>query len=418
MRWLLLGLVSVITGPALAQVEDEPPKPQVLVRPGTGPQIPFDQGRWEFWWYFNRERYLNLRPAMTSAPSNTVESDEPFAELSQSDREERLVPTLVGAVRDKNPTVRAAAVFGLAKTQDEGARPALRSLLRDADHQVRLATITAYGVFGSSFFLTALEEIIKDDDRELQERVFAAISVGLIGGSTVSESMRQLLAPSQYRDYPTQLKAALGYAVGLTRDPDNAPLIRALLGERTLTDFRVRAYLVLSLGKCGDPSDVERLIEYLGDEETQVRRSAAIALGVLCPELEDDEKGAGAAVTALLKSARKDADLMVRNFSYISLGQVGGQEGGQAAPRRPRGGDQVAPPVRRPGARHPRRPRFGPGPGAPLREGERAVVPRRAGGGDRSSPRRPRGAGVAQGVPRQPGAGVPGLRGAGARTGP
>lgn len=326
--WLTSLLLLLATCGLAAGQEDPEPKPpaQVLVRPGTGPQIPFDEGRWEFWWYFNRERYLRLRPSLArAADSGEVESDEPFRAVSQSDRQDSVVPLLVSMFKDSNPQVRAAVAQALAKTQDEGARPVMRRPLRDTHFQVRLSAIIGLGVFGNTYFLPQLEEMLGEADRELQERVFAATAIGLIGGPRVAESLRQLLGTNAFRTHPTQVQGALAYAVGITRDPENAPLLRSLLQDTSITDFQVRAYLTLSLGKCGDEVDVPTLIDLLGNPETQVRRSAAIALGVLCREHRDEEP-LGHAVEALTRTIRKEADLMVRNYAYIALGQIGGQE--------------------------------------------------------------------------------------------
>jgi HEAT repeat protein len=66
-------------------------------------------------------------------------------------------------------------------------------------------------------------------------------------------------------------------------------------------------------------------VKLLADPETQVRRSAAIALGVLRAGSADEQAG-----TALTKAARGDEDLMVRNLAYLSLGRVGGTACGDA----------------------------------------------------------------------------------------
>lgn len=291
-----------------------------VTQPGKGPQIPFDEARWEFWWFYNREPLIGLRQTLTGLAPGNADVDVPFQEVTPQDREGSLVPLLVTAMRDKNPQVRLSAVQSLAKTQDAGARPSLYAALRDELFQVRVSAIVALGVWGNTVSLPRLEAIVHDDKRELQERMYAALAIGLIGGPQADDSLRQLLAPSTFSKFPTQVQTGIAYGAGLSGSQENAPLLRALLASRKNSDFMVTSYLVLALGKCGVPEeDLATLALLLESKETQLRRSAAIALGIL-----GRESGHESVVKALANSADSDADLMVRNFSFISLGYVGG----------------------------------------------------------------------------------------------
>lgn len=327
--WFFVAALAPLANSQVAG-DDDPPKPEVIVRPGAGPQIPFDEARWEFWWYFNREPYLRLRPALFALAEESAESDVPFYRLTQDDREQSVVPTLVMALRDKNPAIRMAALHAVAKTQDEGARPPLRAGIKDAQFLVRLQAISAYGVYGSTVFLTMLEDVVNDDTRTLQERAYAALSIGLIGGSSVTESFKQILAPSSFHTLPTQLQAGLAAAIGLPQSPDNAALVRALLESKNVNDPDVRAHLTVSLGKCGAPADLDFLVKLLSDDQTQIRRSAAIGIGNMMEQRRRDPAVATVtvtgAVTGLIQASREDADIMVKNFSYIALGKIGGED--------------------------------------------------------------------------------------------
>lgn len=322
----LLPLVCLTTMASFAGAQDDvddESKRRRITEPGRGPQIPFDEGRWEFWWYFNRDRYVGLRPSLQKLAGQNPDVDEPFRPVTEEDRDATLLPRFVKALRDSDPAVRIATIHALAKTRDPDARLYLFNALHDKEHLVRIQAILALGVWGNTVSLPRLEGILKDGDRDLQERMYAAISIGLIGGPLAAESFKQVLAPKPFLAFPPMVRAGLAYGVGLTRDAENAPLIRALLGDRAVEDHVVRSYLLLSLGKCGGASDLPILLRALKDDETQLRRSGAIAIGVLQAGEADD-----AAVAALANVAQSDADVMVKNFAYVAMGQIGGAQAG------------------------------------------------------------------------------------------
>lgn len=318
----LMGFPTVSLAEAVSLAEDEDDAPERrVVEPGQGPQFPFDESRWEFWWHYNKGPLLGVRKALLSDDAMKSDSDLPFLKVRERDRDERVLPGLVSVLRDENPDVRMAALQALAKTRDPSVRPYLFAALHDPNYPVRLQAIIALGVWGNTVSLPRLEEIVVDKDRELQERLYASVAIGMIGGPLTAESFKQFLAPGAFEKFPSMVQAGLAYGVGIGRDPANALLIRGLLDRRSIQNYTVRSYLALSLGKCGDDSDLERFARYLQREpETQVRRSSAIALGVLFSSTANED-----ASKVLIGVVSTDADLMVRNFSYLALGRIGGE---------------------------------------------------------------------------------------------
>lgn len=327
-------LALCIVGPrasAFGQIGGDDPDPTAKKstpfarEPGRGPQIPFDEQRWEFWWYFNREPLIGLRETLWRQQDGQAAVDEPFRRLHQDDRAQILVKRLVFALRDSNPEVRSQAALALAKSQEPSSRLGISSALEDKEFPVRLAATLAAGVSNNTFFLGRLEETVKNDALEMQLRFHAAIAFGLIGGAQTSESFRQLLAPGSFKALPSQVQSGLAYAVGVARDPENVNLVRGLLDDKAVTDPHTRAYLALALGKAGTDADLPRVYQLLTDADAQVRRSAIIGLGVRLR----GAKGAGAsadAVKRLRQVVRDDADAMARNFAYLSMGWIGGAD--------------------------------------------------------------------------------------------
>lgn len=325
---LALGF-AVCASTGFGQVSSDDPDPLAKKvtayskEPGKGPQIPFDELRWEFWWYFNREPLIGLREALFDQQAGQAAVDEPFTKLKQEDRAQVLVKRLVFSLRDSNPAVRAQAVLALAKSQEPSARPGIANALEDKEFSVRLAASVATGVWHNTFFLGRLEEMLKNDGLEMQARFNAAIALGLIGGAQTAEAFRQMLSPGPFKALPPQVQAALAYAVGVARENENVPLVRALLDDRAVTDPHARAYLALALGKTGTDADLPRVYQLLSDMDAQVRRSAVIGLGVRLR----GTNGAGAsaeAVKQLIAISKNDDDVMTRNFAYITLGYIGG----------------------------------------------------------------------------------------------
>ncbi len=320
----VLALAGWAASSALAQPTQNPPQNQPKenkVFPGKGPQIAFDEARWEFWWFYNKEPLLGLRPRLKLLSPGQSDADVSFQPLTDRDVSDGLVPKLLDALKDANPEVRIQAIYSLAKTRDAGIRTLLGKQVYDTQFLVRLNALISLGVWGQSFYLGRLEEVVRDDKAELQERMYAALAIGLIGGDNAAQSMRALLSPASFKMLPPMVEAGLAYSAGLGKDLDTAAALRALFADSKLNDHVVRSYLALSIGKVGDASDAPALLQALFDKESQLRRSAAIALGVLLRKSGDES-----ASKMIRSAAQTDGDLMVKNFCYITLGWIAGAE--------------------------------------------------------------------------------------------
>jgi HEAT repeat protein len=79
-----------------------------------------------------------------------------------------------------------------------------------------------------------------------------------------------------------------------------------------------RVYAAHGLAKLGDSSALPALLRVLGDDENDVRRAAALAIGELAP-MADPES-----VRALVKLMDKDRDRGTRAMAAVALGLLGG----------------------------------------------------------------------------------------------
>ncbi|MFO0982405.1 MAG: HEAT repeat domain-containing protein [Planctomycetota bacterium] len=304
------------------------------VYPGSGPQIPFNEERWEFWWEYNQDTYVNVRDKLIEA-ERPQQGLRPFVVPSLDERRKDLIPFLVtSALTDEDDQVRSAGVFSLAKLADPFTVAYLEHIAATTEPQrqqgkavyesnlaVRINAVVALGVMQSQRAVDTLKHILHSEQETDETRCYAATSLGMISGPEASNVLKQCLEPATLKLFPYQLRLALCYAIGLTHDPDNAAIVRPLVQESE--DYLVRALLIQSLGQLADSAANKLLLDQLKSKETMVRRSAALALGACA---QDSEKEI---VEGLMRTARSDSDNVTTDFCHIALGRIG--KGGNPA---------------------------------------------------------------------------------------
>ncbi len=292
-------------------------RPQVVLFPSAPPEFPFVQDRWEFWWEFNHDTHINLRPTLEKA--NGRPGSSTFVPLSDDEKNQVLTPAFLRALRDPDDQVRSAAVFGLARIGHERVLSYLKHALgEDPSLAVRTNAVLALGLSRIPRAVHSLRGVMFDDNAPDEMRAYAALSLGVLGTADSSATLREVLAQGQENRLPHTVRLASIYGLGLTEDPANAPFLRSQAVARH-GDDEVQALIVLALGRVGDRAANSILIESLRDRQMQVRRSAAISLGVVAHPDDLD------VVDALDHTARHDPDLMVRNFADLSLGRIASQ---------------------------------------------------------------------------------------------
>jgi HEAT repeat protein len=169
------------------------------------------------------------------------------------ENEENIINRLVAATTDSSPTVRAAAVSGLGRSQNERAVRARLAGLRDRDRRVRLEA--SYANRDTAAIRALIEAL---DDEYVWVRNNAARTLGgLKARSAVPALLRKL--ESSRRD--TRAEAALALAtIGDLRAVE--PLLA--LFERATT-VEVRVPVAEALGRLGDERAVPVLTAALQD---------------------------------------------------------------------------------------------------------------------------------------------------------
>ncbi|MEE9392210.1 MAG: HEAT repeat domain-containing protein [Planctomycetota bacterium] len=316
---------------------------------GGGKKKPSDSNTtWAAWWFFNDDRFLNLK-AKIRAERATTDIDDAFMGSDTSDLghnklsarkiRDGVLPVLRLALKDGHYDTRAAAVIALGKAGMPDDLAEIKTLLGDRDKRVRESSALALGILGNKKALPELIAIMNNTAwarKELRQggevlprtRAFAAMALGLIGGRTDISDTAAFTALVQLMNDKHTTKAQIDLtvgpivALGIMNDKAAVPeLVRYLENRENRTT--ARAYAAISLGKLGDRSATASLLRALKAKHGAIVESAAIALGQI---LEPSDKKAVKRLRRLVASSPIQS---VRNFAIMSLGQIGGEENRQ-----------------------------------------------------------------------------------------
>jgi len=314
------------------------PSPNPGKGPGAGltgqPTAPPQTGNvphtWLTWWGYQQLKYLDVRRRQAERRGPVTGEVTEDAEAWRDELRVRLVPLMLESLRDEDKEVRTAAAVALGKFRELGAIPALQALHRDDNVQeVREAALLGLMLLRHPPLGEYLREIASRQGEQIRLREFALIGLGLLDDEPSRRFLLDLFDPGNARMAALVPKTSrkrreflVAAAAGLqqSRKADlAADLLRLARDGRQ--EEEVRAFCVAALGKGGFREHLDAVARVLArDPEDQMRRSAAVALATM-GRPED-----AAAVKALGRAFRHDRDKIVRHFSILALGQIGGSE--------------------------------------------------------------------------------------------
>ena len=223
-----------------------------------------------------------------------------------------VLPRLRAAAADTDfdENVRSFALLSLGRLKDRASLAVLTaSLTIERDPALRRAAALALGRAASSDdapAITALVIALREDQDPLT-RHFAATSLGAIGGARVREALRKAFTSGDEKD-----RAFAGLALGIAKDGDSAPMVRAALEEKP--DESDAGSLCIALGLMGDVASAPAIETTMnGAKKVWLQGYAALALG-MC--------GATAAVEPLHKRLEHEQDPRLRMNLAIALGML------------------------------------------------------------------------------------------------
>ena len=177
------------------------------------------------------------------------------------------------------PQVRSFAAVALARLGDRDALPLLLQGLEHTREPMRQSAALALGPLGRPADDAVVQALARRiwEDRDLNTRQFAIMSLGKIGGEAAREAVRKVLAKGSPIDRPW---AALSCAIA--GDRESTPAIRALfLGEKHPAS---KAGYALALGLLGDAESAPEMLRLgAAQGDSGLRTFCLMALGICGP---------------------------------------------------------------------------------------------------------------------------------------
>lgn len=392
-------------GPTGPKTGGGPPAPSGAVPPPPGPPNPTtgggggggggpprgattggislepDLATWDFWWEFNKDRYLNLKDAVHRSGPITG-TDEPWMGPRFA-REETLRPTREQLRDDVLPALHRAiestdqrdiassCMVAMAKIGMDHPEFQLvdvfRERLRRPDQELRETAALVLGIAARRDHdeLSLLIDLARDGESgrratggevNTRTRAFATYGLGLFGHEHADLATKQRIwkaLQAQLDDVRVahfDLRVAAISAAGILAPGDGDAGLRGLreeIVEALITKFQERSgageevvqahcpiALVRLVGKDGIAAErcktlfanELRASEGPGARSAHIHRSCVLALGQLCAPHVDDRSHDAPHAQLLWQTWRTHRDDQTRHFAVLALGQIGGAE--------------------------------------------------------------------------------------------
>ncbi len=198
--------------------------------------------------------------------------------------------SLLTALRDANPVIRARAADALGGLHDKRAIKPLLEALRDAEWTVRSSATVALVCLGALVSVDDLVPFLQSDDSESRWR-----AVWILGATQDQHRRAVELLEAALNDKDSEVRYRAAHALA-NLAPDRA--VERLIVMLSDEDSLVRWEAAGLLHDIGDGRAIEPLIQALTDPNSDVRFHAAMALGKI-----GDER----ALPALLRVWQHDA---------------------------------------------------------------------------------------------------------------
>jgi HEAT repeat protein len=329
-----------------------------------------DDTTWETWWELNRIEFFPRRWVAPVVTSDNGQRPAGPQHLSAEVVEQKLFPVLRKLVDDKQVFVQEASLITMGRVAaTEAQRAEARGiLLKKVSHKNHLiARAAALGLFyvADESSVRPMYLVANDDKAPEDVRAFLALTLTALKTPMAGEILKRLATDKKTSfELAASAYMALGYN-GTENDPTVSEfLVAQYKDEKLRTEFRAES--VESLGRLGHFAPAQATLRRaLGDKDEDVRRSAALALGVLdyrvdaerqiavirapyeavigvpmtpqheqqiraletlIPEqrkaMNDDVRKV---VKSLLEAMVKDSDAFVKRMAAVSLGRIAAQ---------------------------------------------------------------------------------------------
>lgn len=333
--------------------------------------------KWQLWWEFNKDPFINLRAAIHAAVTVTG-SDEFFMggtravsavdTLKPSERDvvHTVVPALRKALRSGDRDVVSSALIALAKIGrnhptfeilDE-MRPFLASRTQEERETAALAMgITQQREALPDLIALAVDaprgrELTRDSRVDRRTRAFACYAIGLVAHGTdrvydklrAAHTLREILRSEPARLLEHNVPVAAIHGLRLINPPatEQGEKLRGECLEALWRYYRASTGPAERIIQAHVPAAIARLVGRGGDVSGRYReafardlsgesgrrsnalvQSAALALGAICQSPEENADDADYC-RALADYAREGKNELARFFCLMALAKIGG----------------------------------------------------------------------------------------------
>src|SRR5262245_11322602 len=269
-----------------------PNTPSAPTTPGTTPTSGPDNNKpkkanddstWETWWVLNRIEFFPHRyvQAVVTSEGPAAKGVKPLpADVVRA----KLWEPLMALKDDKQTFVREASLITIGRVaSDEAlkaeARKVLLPVLKDPNHLVARAAALGLFYVADDESIQPMLEVAKDPKADTDVRAFITLTLTAMKSPYVGPVLMDLVTPDRKIEFEFAASAVM--ALGFVPGPEIARTLKDVYESKRYRD-ELRAEAVESFGRRGSFDDgADLLVRAVDDRETQIRRSAAIALGVL-----------------------------------------------------------------------------------------------------------------------------------------
>lgn len=292
-----------------------PPIDDAPTQPGYGPYLELQPERWEWWFDFNREEIVDRRQRMRMVVPGG--DDSAFQEVDDATRVERVLPVLRAALEHHNRDVRASATMSMARLGISSALPSVVARTKDRDLFVRTQAVLSLGFAHEATTAPSLEAILREPKHGSEIRMCAAVGLGLLATPECIAALERYLPPAILKKQDYLLQAGLVYAAGVPGEAAPLGALQRLEGSWLVQqDARLRALLAVSFGRSGTEAGLSAVLRLLGDNDSEVRRSASAALEGVA------HLANGSQALLIIELAGKESDLSARANLCRAMGRV------------------------------------------------------------------------------------------------
>ncbi len=256
---------------------------------GTGRKAPaVDNTTWETWWELNRVEFFPHRwvGAVISPEDGKLQRKGP-QHLHPNVVQAKVWPVLKKTVDHKHAFVQEAALITMGRVaaneaQRAEARTILLKKLKHRNHLIaRSAALGLFYVADESSILP-MYRIASNEKTEEDVRAFLALTMTKLKHPMAGGLLKQLADTNKgYYELVGSALMGLGYT-GIEEDKSIPEFLYEIAFRKKKVRAKFRALAVESFGRIGDLEvGREAILKGLADRDSEVRRSAAIAIGVL-----------------------------------------------------------------------------------------------------------------------------------------